>query len=162
VPTHAELAKIHIAAKELGLADEEYRSLLWVRYKKNSAKDLSKKQTWDLVSHFQRLGWKPRYRRKAQGTRRKGKDLTQATDPQSRKIRALWITMHKAGLVHDPSEAALGAFVKRMAKVDRLAWAKDNQKARIIEALKKWQARDLAETVGAHYLACCMEAQAHG
>lgn len=41
MPTHRDLAKIHIAKKELGLDDASYRGILQERYNHDSAADLS-------------------------------------------------------------------------------------------------------------------------
>ncbi|MDH5524468.1 MAG: regulatory protein GemA [Desulfobulbaceae bacterium] len=134
-PTRADYAKIHIAAKELGFDDEQYRNLLWDRFKVRSAKDLKPRQVGALLSHFRALGWRVKPG-KAAKTKRQA-----ATDPMSRKIRALWITMHQDGIVRDPSERALGAYIKRLTGVEALQWCDDNEKCLVIESLKKWQKR---------------------
>lgn len=65
-------------------------------------------------------------------------------------MRAIWIEMHKAGIVRDGSEAALTAYAKRMSSqlnggigVDSLEWLeRDTQLAiAVLEALKQWQRR---------------------
>ncbi|MFC1524645.1 gp16 family protein [Thermodesulfobacteriota bacterium] len=132
MPTRSELAKIHIAKKELGLSDEEYRDILQHRFKKRSAKDLTHTQVQVLLGVFKLAGWKPKFRSV------RGRNVPQATDPQSRKIRALWIRLHNIGEVRDPSELALNKFVKRMTKVDFLQWTTPAQKSMVIEALKLW------------------------
>jgi phage gp16-like protein len=146
MPTRADLAKIHIAAKEIGLDDEGYRHLLADRYRVESARELTPRQVADLLAHFRRLGWQARPGRQAKEKSGSGSAL--ASDPQSRKIRALWITLHKAGVVRDPSESALAAYVQRMTKsrvqpqgVAALQWCDGAQKHRIIEALKEWGKR---------------------
>jgi len=53
------LAVIHVAATQLGLADEEYRNVLTDRYGVNSAKDLTPAQGQDLIDHFRGLGFVP-------------------------------------------------------------------------------------------------------
>ena len=59
-PSRVELAKTHIAKKDLGIDDDEYRAILWSRYKKRFAAKLTLQPAWDLVAHFKRLGWRPR------------------------------------------------------------------------------------------------------
>lgn len=130
--TRAQLAKIHIAKKELGLADGVYRHILFAQTGKDSSKDLSERQAEKVIRHFKSLGWKPR-------RSRKGRPL--ASDPQSRKIRALWITLHKMGVVKNSSERALGRYVKRMTGRDDLRWCDRYQKSLVIESLKEWQFR---------------------
>jgi phage gp16-like protein len=64
-----------------------------------------------------------------------------AGDAQSKKIRALWLEMHAQGIVRNPSEASLAAYIKRLTGVDALQWLSSEQAAGVIEALKKWQQR---------------------
>ncbi len=64
-----------------------------------------------------------------------------AGDAQSQKIRALWLDMHKQGIVRNPAEASLAAYVKRLTNVDALQWLDTQQASGVIEALKKWQQR---------------------
>ncbi|GAB0058070.1 hypothetical protein SIID45300_02410 [Candidatus Magnetaquicoccaceae bacterium FCR-1] len=56
----AAFAKIHIAKKELGLDDAQYRQMLRDRYGVESSKTLSAQDIADLLSHLQKLGWKPK------------------------------------------------------------------------------------------------------
>lgn len=64
-----------------------------------------------------------------------------ADDAQSKKIRALWLDMAETGIVKNPSEAALAAYVKRLTGVDTLQWLSTEQASTVIETLKKWQKR---------------------
>lgn len=57
VGRHAQLAKIHIAKKDLGLSDVEYRGLLQERYGVDSASKLNMRQLLALADHFRTLGW---------------------------------------------------------------------------------------------------------
>ena len=147
MPTNADYAKINIACKELGIDKYE---LIADRYGVESSKLLKPRQLGDLFHHLKSLGWKPKYKKAREGQTAKPRPIT-ASDEQSKKIRALWITMHKAGLVFDPSELALAKYVKRMTKFgnrpgkDRLEWCGVNEKVHIIEVLKKWQQRDLCQ-----------------
>ena len=61
MPTRSELAKIHIAKKELSLSDPLYRGLLHVLFGKKSAKDLDVHEVEQLLLHFLSLGWQPVY-----------------------------------------------------------------------------------------------------
>ncbi|MBR8657898.1 regulatory protein GemA, partial [Achromobacter sp. Marseille-Q0513] len=69
-------------------------------------------------------------------------------------VRALWLFLHQLGAVKNPSEEALAAYVKRIAKVDALQWTNGNQTEALIETLKKWamrylpgQVREMAQTL---------------
>jgi phage gp16-like protein len=140
MPSKNDLAKIHIAKKELNLTDEVYRAILHEQFRKESAAQLTPMQVGRLLRHFQNLGWKPKRQRSLPG-------IEKASDPMSRKIRALWIELHKAGVVHNSSEQALLVFVQKMTKVARLQWCSAAQKAVVIEALKDWGKRKGVELV---------------
>lgn len=56
-------------------------------------------------------------------------------------IRALWLHLSEIDIVHNASEAALGAFVKRMTGVDALQWLSTKQASQVIENLKQWLTR---------------------
>jgi phage gp16-like protein len=137
-PSRSELAKIHIAAKDLGLAEDDYRALLYSRYKVRSAADLSQRRAWDLLEHFRALGWRPRPTGSGPGPAR---PAPRPDDPQSRKILALWISLGQAGALRNASDMALNAYCKRMVGVDALRFATPAMKSRLIEHLKEWQRR---------------------
>lgn len=133
-PSRADLAKIHIAKKELGLTDEAYRGILRVQFKKDSAAKLTPSQAFALIRHMQGLGWKPQRQAKLPG-------LSVPDDGQSKKILALWITLHRAGKVRNGSDQALMAFVKRQTGIAHLQWCSKADKNKVIEALKIWDER---------------------
>lgn len=133
-----KLARVHIAKKELGLSDEDYRAALGSLFGKESAKFLTDAELDALIAHFQDHGWDGRGR----GRRRR------AQDPQSRKIRALWLRLHDAGAVRDPSEQALGAFARRMTGKQSLWWLSSDEKSKLIEELKQWLGRVEEEGAG--------------
>ena len=56
-------------------------------------------------------------------------------------MRALWLFLHVLGEVRDPSEKALAAYVKRIAKVDDLRWATGDAVTALIETMTKWALR---------------------
>lgn len=134
MPTRAALAKIHIAKKELGFTDDEYRSVLQLRYGKDSAAKISQYQANDLVRHFQTLGWTPKRGKNKKSSPR-------YADPQMRKVVAVWITLHKKGVVKNRSHRALLGYVKRITGVDDLKWCSGPQINTVIESLKAWGLR---------------------
>ena len=63
------------------------------------------------------------------------------SDPQSRKLRALWITMGQAGIVRDRREAALCAWCARqlgLSQLDSLSFLTPAQRGRCIDDLVQW------------------------
>lgn len=134
-----ELAKIHIGKKDLDLSDQVYRDIVWEVGRVESARDLDGRGRQAVLDRFRELGWKPRHSGRGPVKRPASRPL--ATDPQSRKIRALWIELSQAGAVRDSSEAGLGAFIKRLTGRDALQWLGPGQKSRVIESLKEWLER---------------------
>ncbi len=129
MPSSADLAKIHIAKKQLAMDDDAYRAMLKNIGGVESAKDLSQSAVGRVLAHLKRCGFK---------AVAKKSDRKQADDAQSRKIRALWLQLHQLGAVRDPSEQALAAWIKRMGKVDALQWLPTDVASKAIEELKQW------------------------
>jgi len=137
---------IHVAKRELGMDDDAYRAMLRSLELPDSSANMTVPQLDTVLEHMKRSGFKVL----SQGNAAQGTPFWPlAQDPQSRKIRALWLFLHELGAVKDPSEAALAAYVKRMTKVDALQWTNDRQPKRVIEALKKWAMRFLPQAVKA-------------
>lgn len=120
-PRGNDLAKIHIAAKQLGLDEPTYRDMLWSIARCRSAKDLDhagRKRVLDhLVSRGARIG-----RAGAPRAAGEGKSGLQ------RKIEAQLAEM---GL---PWAYALG-IAKQMFGVDRLEFATPDMMRKIVAAL---------------------------
>lgn len=135
MPSQKNLAKIHIAKKDLALTDEAYRDILRNVCGKDSAAKLTDTQALRVLRHFEARGWKPKKQSSLPG-------MAIPTEGQSKKIQALWITLHKAGKIQNGNDAALLAFVKRLTKIDRLEWCSGHDKDRVIEALKSWAKRE--------------------
>ena len=129
---NAIVAKVHVAKKELGLDEETYRALLKDVTGQESTKELTMPQLESVIERLIKQGFKPK-KTKA--------DRAFAQDAPSKKIRALWLELNKAGLVKDPNESALCAFVKRQTGVEALQWLTPDQSRNVIEALKKWLGR---------------------
>lgn len=141
----ALLAKIHLGAKELGLAEDTRRDVLEKITGHRSSADCSDRELIMVLAHYRSLGWTPtgaaKPRMGAVPVRKPSR--TAAQHPVAKKARAMWISLHQLGVVREPSEAALEAFGKRQLGVDRLQWADQGQGFRLIEALKQ-----MAERVG--------------
>ena len=126
----ADLAKIHMAKKALGLSDDDYRALLARVGKVGSAADLDIAGRVRVLREFERLGWKPA------PTGQPKPRLCR--EPQARKIRALWLALYGAGVVRNADESALLTYVRRQGQVDRLEWLSVAAASKVIEALKQW------------------------
>lgn len=139
----AMLAKVHLAAKELGLDDDARRDVLERVTGRRSSADCTDAQLDAVIAHFKGLGWKPKVvaggKAAAPAASRRP---TPASHPVANKARAMWISLWNLGVVENRSEQALEAFAKRQLKVDRLQWADQAQGFRLIEALKAMAERN--------------------
>lgn len=89
----ADLAKIHIAKKDLRLTNDDYQALLKNTFGVASAGELDASGRQRLLTHFERIGWKPSGQ---QGTTRaRPKRPTPSADaaPLVRRIRAQLISL---------------------------------------------------------------------
>ena len=137
------IAAIHVLKSKLRLSDDDYRALLKNLTQKTSSKDLSDKERQAVRDHLQglavRMGVaKPLQRRAPARTFAQAKA---EASPRERKVWALWHQLHRDGLVHDTSAAALNAWVQRTVHVAALTFATGPQLDTLIEALKSWQQR---------------------
>lgn len=133
---------IHVARRELGMADESYRTMLAnmpALGGRTSSADLSIDGLELVLDQLKAKGFKVRPKSK-----KKAPDLPLADDRQSRRIRQLWLSLHEQGAVRDPSERALASFVQRMVGVSALQWLSTDQASQVIENLKKWRHRAIA------------------
>lgn len=140
MPDRPFLAKIHIAKKQLGLSEDDYRSLLGQRYGVDSSKALTNTQAADLLAAFEALGWQPAAPSPAAAQRRGwGKARYEhlagragmATPRQLRKIEASW-----RSLARNPSDAALLAFLERQTGIKRMEWLRKTDVPAVLTALK--------------------------
>lgn len=124
----SDLAKIHLAKKELGMSDEDYRAMLWTQGRVRSSADLDHAGRQRVLAHFKACGWP----RKPAGPR-----LT----TQQWLIQKLWRELGQAGALEDPSEQAMLAFIKANGGPDALRFVTVRDGAHIIDALKGWLRR---------------------
>ena len=145
-PTRAELAKIHIAKRDLKLTDQLYRGVLNVLFGETSAKDLSHKQIDELLTHFKSLGWESDYSadtKKETGSKNKisDKPVSQvspsrgpATMAQLGLIMYLW--KHGPG-IRNKSTEALDYFLNHHFHVSEFKEVKARQVPGILGAIRK-------------------------
>ncbi|MBU1041299.1 MAG: regulatory protein GemA [Proteobacteria bacterium] len=122
------LAKVHIAAKALGLDDETYRDMLEALTGKRSAGKITEKQLVLVLAAMRKRGWNdedPRPARKKPAPR-----ATPGCAPLLSKIGALLADSGR------PWAYAV-SMAKHMNYSERLEWAKPEQLRGIIAALTK-------------------------
>jgi phage gp16-like protein len=134
----ADLAKIHLAKKQLGLSDEDYRSIMLTVAGARSAAELSYEGRLKLLAHFQRCGWRARPSK----TPRRPQRPTPSAEkiPLVRRIRAQLISLGNL-----PDEYADG-IATQMFRVDRYEWCHVDQLHAISAALGVEQRKKGAPT----------------
>lgn len=142
-----EIQFIHIAKQQLGMDDDTYRAMLLSVAGVSSSTELDIRGRKQVLDHLKTCGFKVRSTGKATGASKAKPSRPLASDPESRKIRALWIMLHELGAVRNPAEEALASYVKRLTKVDALQWIDGHQSEVVIESLKKWAMRFLPAKV---------------
>lgn len=133
-PRQRDLARIHLAKKELGLEDEAYRALLQAETGCSSAAGLDARGRWKVLMAFSRLGWKGGVA--AGGTdvgkaaRKAGRPAPQAggKDALLKKVEAL-LTDAGRGWPY------ANGMAKHMFKVDLVQWCSEDQLRRLVAAL---------------------------
>jgi len=121
------LALVHIAKKQLGLSDDEYREILG-HWGASSAGALGVFELEDLVKYFESVGFKrkPCPEKKKQG--------------QAGALRA---RIRETAAELENGEARLAGLVKSVCKVERLEWCRDlgtlRRLLKIIGTLRKIQ-----------------------
>lgn len=144
----AMTAKLHIARKDLALADDSYRAILERVAGRASSKDCSPAQLHAVLEEFKRLGWKARPPRRARKAAAPTPARAIALDEQASKVRALWLSLWCLGETEDASEEAIEAFAARTTRtaanpegIARLQWLDAPGYDRVIRALRGWCGR---------------------
>jgi phage gp16-like protein len=156
----AAIKLAHVARRDLKMTEDEWRDLLQMQFGVASSKDLSIVKLHELIEHLKKCGFKVRHPNRKPGKPGAARSRPLAGAAQERpgeaaKIRAIWLFLHHdLGLVKDPSEKALAAYVKRMTKVDALQGLDGQQSYRVIESLKKMAERVFMEKLEARAAAC--------
>ncbi len=132
----ADLAKIHLAAKQLGLDDDAYRDVMFSVCQVRSAAELSYEGRAKLLAHFERCGFKP-----ASTGKRAGRPVP-APDRvgQVKRIRAQLISLGRL-----PDSYADG-IAKQMFGVEKYEWCLPDQLQAISAALGYQQRKKGAPT----------------
>ncbi len=127
----AELAKIHIAKKDLGMDDDTYRAMLRQVAGVESSKDLTAKGRAKVLEHLKSHGFNPK---KHIGKKPNNLEAATTRASQLRKIEAL---LAESGR---PWDYAL-TLAKHMYKKDALEFCQSAELRGMIAALEKDKAR---------------------
>lgn len=144
-----DLAKIHIARKDLHLDEETYRQVIRDigGAGSGSSADLNPLGRARVLQHFKSKGWKSKRRPAQKRVANSGEIL--ATRRQINLFSLLWSKMAEAGVLENKTEQGLRAWVKASSR--RYHPNKAGYSApeflpewvaqRLIEHLKQWAAR---------------------
>lgn len=113
-----QIKLIKIAQKQIGLSDDEYRTILSDRYWVNSCTDLSYKDASDLIDYFKELGFRVKVKR-GKGSTQLPKDLKRYKSSRSGLIEEIEdIAKQRYG---EGWEAPLNALCRKFG-VQRYQW----------------------------------------
>jgi len=129
---HSRLAVIHIAKKETGMTDAEYRDLL-AGFGVASSRDLKVRDFDKLMSRFEALGFRTTSTR-----RRKPRGLPDGKAATMKKIEAIILDM---GL----SWAYVDSIAKKRFGVDAVQWLEYEELRKVLQMMIIHQKRVLAK-----------------
>lgn len=122
-----ELAKIHLAAKQLGMARDAYEDMLWTVARVRSARDLDSAGRARVLDHLKRCGFKSaKGKRPRHGTPHNINSAGRGA--QISRIEALLADAKRPWAYAD-------ALAARLCKVDAVAFCDAQQLHKIIAAL---------------------------
>lgn len=121
-----ELAKIHIAAKELGMDDEAYRAMLWTVARVKTAKDLDAGGRTRVLEHLKACGFKGK-----RGRPHAGAPHNLGSEERGGQLSKIEAMLTAAGR----EWAYADGMAKRMFSVDRVAFCNGEQLQKLIAAL---------------------------
>lgn len=148
---------VQVGRRALGLDEETYRELLTQQSGKRSAAELTLQELDKVLVAMKAAGFKPTVKRPVKGAA--SQRLSPVSGAQVRTgeigvIRAVWITMHRHGLLRDGSETALNHYVERQTVrinkgigVAKVAWLSDALAYRVLESLKNWHKREMVKAL---------------
>ncbi|WP_239928716.1 gp16 family protein [Photobacterium sanguinicancri] len=143
---------IHVGKRELALDDDTYRALLFANGEHSSCSKMNIKQLELVLTAMEIQGFKRQGKGgKTPFKRRLSPKAGKAKHAEIDKIRAIWIIMAQHDIVRDRSESALDAYVRRITNrnkgegVEHVGWCDANQAYTVLESLKNWHKRELAD-----------------
>lgn len=129
----AAIKMIHVAKREIGIADDDYRALLERVTGCASLREMTDRQHHAVIDEMKRLGFQAKGKARPAGLH----------GPYAGKLLALWLSAWNLGVTRSDDPQALIAFVERQTGIAQVRWVRDRADAmKAIEALKKWIARE--------------------
>lgn len=142
---------VHVAKRQLALDDVAYRALLEGAVGKRSCNAMTINELEQVLAACEQAGFK-RVKKRIKYSPKSGHARTSEAD----KIRALWITMGKDGFLRDISDTALNNWCARTTVrlnegegVANVGWLTPHLAYKVLEALKRWHRREMAQAISA-------------
>ncbi|QEH24536.1 gp16 family protein [Histophilus somni] len=139
---------IHIAKQKLAIDEFSYRAMLQRITGKESTTKMNLAELMKVMHELEQKGFKKTARNPTHSPSTKS---AVAKSNIATKIRAIWIAMHKQGIIRDGSENALNKWVRGIANpilanrkqpiVLNVQSLNDQMASLVLERLKKWQQR---------------------
>lgn len=124
---NSDLAKIHVAKKQLNMSDEDYRAMLWTQGRVTSSADLDHAGRQRVLAHLKACGFKP--------TQAKNPKRPQRPTPAPEKLKLIRrIRAQLISLDHLPDTYADG-IAHQMFGLQFYEWATPDQLHAITAAL---------------------------
>lgn len=131
---------------QLDMDEDSYRAMIKRISGHESLKSCSFDHLNKIIDEMVKKGFKLQVRKQDQGKSKRVNparyEKTGFADIRD-KLLALWIEMHKQGIVRDGSDLALAAYCKKQSGSDHWHWVSIGEATNIIEGLKQWQSRVL-------------------
>jgi hypothetical protein len=141
-----QIALIHVAARTLGLGEEDYRNIIIHVGRVNSAADADRLGV-DLMMHFfKRIGFQPSKAKLAPTRETFGRRAAMATPAQVDLIRQLW--SEYVGDLGGKSDEDLNAWLEKSYHVSALRFVDSATAGKAITGLKRMVARKSGKMAG--------------
>lgn len=140
VPRSRLIQKIHVAKRQLGLAEADYRAVLVSATGKESCGAMSEAELNKALEAFCALGFKQTFKGAPDGKKSQRAGI--------RLIFGLWTELGRRELIDNASRPALFAFVKRQTGVEHPDWLDNGQASKVVEALKAIRERGRKSAAG--------------
>lgn len=145
----AALAQIHIAKKQLDMDDDIYRDALEQVTGKRSCSEMHISELYKVIAHMEKCGFKTKRQPQKSGRSGKKQFSPKASGQVIDVMRAIWIEMHREGIVDDGSEIALTRWAERQSSklnggvgIAELEWLERTKHVGpVLESLKQWRSR---------------------
>lgn len=131
--TKKQISLLHVAKRDLGLTDDDYRAILARYGRAESAAQLTQSGFTAVMKYFTALGFRSTWTQRTYGYR-----PTMATPPQVDLIRSLWLRFSGKP---DPDDLELNKWLDHSHKISSLRFVDNKKAAKVIFALKKMAER---------------------